>query len=72
MVVVRLSGALVALMRDVLVVREKRTKMVVVGTKTRTKQKKPRPAKRTLRRRIFTFQLDSHHPLKSTKCLEIL
>ena len=38
---------------DVLVVLEKRTKMVVVGRKTRTKQKKPRPAMRTLLRRIF-------------------
>ena len=38
---------------DVLVVLEKRTKMDVVGRKTRTKQKKPRPAMRTLLRRIF-------------------
>ena len=38
---------------DVLVVLEKRTKMVVVGRKTKTKQKKPRPAMRTLLRRIF-------------------
>jgi len=60
-VVVTLSGAVVEPARDVLVVLEKRTKMVVVGRKTRTKQKKLRPAKMTLFRRIFTFQLDSHH-----------
>ena len=61
MVVVTLSGAVVEPARDVLVVLEKRTKMVVVGRNTRTKQKKLRPAKMTLFRRIFTFQLDSHH-----------
>jgi len=53
--VVILSGAVVEPMREVLVVLEKRTKMVVVGRKTRTKQKKLSPAKRTFLRRIFTF-----------------
>ena len=40
----------------VLVVLEKRTKMEVVGRKTRTKQKKPRPPMRTFLRFIsFLF-----------------
>ena len=56
LVVVGSNGVKVETNSVVLVVLEKRTKMEVVGRKTRTKQKKPRPPMRTFLRFIsFLF-----------------